>query len=117
MKGSIWSYSILGDTTTYQFGTFRYGEQSQLVLAYNLTVATSGAWTSPSSNVTYPQAWKLEFEGGDTLEVKSVLQDQEIHHAGKPGAPVFEGFVTVSGHLLGKPMDGYGAVEINAGGA
>jgi hypothetical protein len=112
IKGSIWSFTNSETSIRYDFGTFRYGEESQLVFAGNVQPSTSRNWTSSASNATYALSWVLDFEEAGSLIVESITNDQEIYDPEGMGIPVYEGFVTVSGSLLGKCANGYGVVEV-----
>lgn len=112
IKGSIWSFTNTETGIQHDFGTFRYGEESQLVLAGNVLSSNSSRWTSSVSNVTYAQSWTVDFEEAGSLIVESVLDDQEIYDPDQMGMPVYEGFVNVSGSLFGKCVNGYGVVEV-----
>lgn len=111
IKASIWAYDLGDPSTRYRFGTFRVGKDSQYLLAFDLTPNMSDIWTSPNSNITYPLSWRLDFENGDHLLVKSVRPDQEIYGPRQLSYTVYAGFVTTSGNFLGHQM-GYGVVEM-----
>ncbi|KAK7212397.1 hypothetical protein V2G26_019575 [Clonostachys chloroleuca] len=111
IKGSIWSFINPETNIRYDFGTFRYGKESQLVLAGYVQPSASHKWTSPVSNATYTQSWVIDFEDVGSLTVESITDDQEIYDPKQIGSPVFEGFVTVSGTFFGRQVKGYGAVE------
>ena len=71
-----------------------------------------GAWTSPHTNATYPSGWRLRLPGGEQLDVRPALADQELFFPGQEadvgtpgavlGAPAYwEGAVTVTGDRTG----------------
>ncbi|KAM6506970.1 hypothetical protein FALCPG4_018782 [Fusarium falciforme] len=112
IKASIWVYHLPQlSSTSYSFATVRVGEESQYVVAVDLTPDMSGAWTSPNTNVTYPLSWRLDFENGDYLLAKSVRPDQEIYGPKQLGDSVYAGYATVSGRFFGQRV-GYGVVEM-----
>lgn len=111
IKGSIWAFTNPETNMRYEFGTFRYGEESQLVLAGNVQPNTSRKWTSSVSNSTYTLSWAIDFGDAGNLTVESISDDQEIYDPKQMGSPVYEGFVTVTGSFLGKQVKGYGVVE------
>ncbi|EEU38302.1 uncharacterized protein NECHADRAFT_34615 [Fusarium vanettenii 77-13-4] len=112
IKASIWAYDLVDTDTvmTNRFATVRFGEESHLILAYNLH-ASDESWTSPNTNITYPLRWTLEFENGDKLFIASVRPDQEMYGPRAIGDSVYAGFVTAKGRFLGQRV-GYGVVEM-----
>jgi hypothetical protein len=111
IKASIWAQDLSPAVdVTYTFATVRIGE-SQLVLAYDLIPDMSNTWTSPNSGLVYPLSWKLKFENGDYLTVKSVRADQEMYGWKDPLDSAYEGFITTSGKFFGQEH-GYGVVEL-----
>ncbi|KAH7124338.1 hypothetical protein EDB81DRAFT_912533 [Dactylonectria macrodidyma] len=111
IKASVWAYDLgLPDNTTYHFATIRKGE-SQYVLAYDLIPDMSSVWVSPNSGLVYPLSWKLEFENGDHLVVKSIRPDQEMYGPDALVDTAYEGFITVSGKFFGQTR-GFGVVEL-----
>ncbi|KAL6234569.1 hypothetical protein BDW75DRAFT_231039 [Aspergillus navahoensis] len=71
----------------------------------------SAVWTSPRSGLAYPQRWELGIEARGSLEISSVLGDQEVVDPGS-GAATYLGFVTVKGVIDGKQVTGYGSAEV-----
>ncbi|KAJ4239528.1 hypothetical protein NW757_012635 [Fusarium falciforme] len=111
IKASIWAFKMgPPDDTTYQFATVRQGD-SQLVLAYNLIPDMKNTWTSPNSGLVYPLSWRLEFENGDYVVVKSVRPDQEMYGPEDLVDSAYEGFITASGKFFGQKK-GFGVVEL-----
>ncbi|KAK6213280.1 hypothetical protein QIS74_09282 [Colletotrichum tabaci] len=112
-KASIWAYDFGSPSfETYQFATVRVGEESQYVLPFDMEAGGGcGSWTSPRSNITYPQSWRLSFENGDVLDIESVRKDQEIYGAKAVSDTVYAGYVNVSGKFLGLES-GFGVVEM-----
>ncbi|KAK1675392.1 hypothetical protein BDP55DRAFT_693939 [Colletotrichum godetiae] len=97
---SIWSYGFGAPShQLYQFATIRVGEELHYVLPFDMETRGCSGWTSPKSNITYPQRWELRFENGDVLDIKS-LSDT-----------VYAGYVNVSGKFLGQEV-GFGVVEM-----
>ncbi|KXH65226.1 hypothetical protein CNYM01_13631 [Colletotrichum nymphaeae SA-01] len=111
-KASIWSYDFGAPShQLYQFATVRVGEESQYVLPFDMETRGCGGWASPKSNITYPQHWKLNFENGDMLDIKSIKEDQEIYGFQQLSDTVYAGYVNVSGKFLGSEV-GFGVVEM-----
>ncbi|GLA18145.1 hypothetical protein AnigIFM62618_005300 [Aspergillus niger] len=113
-RASIWAIDT--GSEKLRFATIRKGNGSHTIIPFTLEVGEVGAWTSPLSNYTYPQNWKLFFSNGDRLEVTSVRSDQELYSPVIRGDSAFEGFVTVSGRLLGEESS-FGLVEMAVVGA
>ncbi|KAF4541482.1 uncharacterized protein LTHEOB_8477 [Lasiodiplodia theobromae] len=112
IKASIWAYDLLASPSAEaRFATVRVGQDSHSLLAYELTPDMGDVWKSPNSNITYPLKWKLDFENGDYLWVKSIRPDQEIYGSRQIGDTVYAGFATVSGRFLGQKR-GFGVVEM-----
>ncbi|KAF7557096.1 hypothetical protein G7Z17_g928 [Cylindrodendrum hubeiense] len=111
VKASIWAYDLgLPDNTTYQFATIRLGD-SQLVLAYELVPDMSNTWVSPNTHLVYPLSWKLKFDNGDYLTIKSVRPDQEMYGPEELVDSAYTGFITASGKFFGQ-THGFGVVEL-----
>lgn len=108
IKASIWAFDT--ETTSKQFATIRVDESIH-VLAYTLTPDMTNTWTSPNTNLVYPLAWRLDFDNGDYLKVKSVRADQEMYGSRKIDDSAYEGFITVSGRFMGQKK-GFGVVEL-----
>ncbi|KAK7423662.1 hypothetical protein QQX98_000852 [Neonectria punicea] len=111
IKASIWKYDLGPPSNqAYQFATVRNGNSVE-VLAYTLTPDGTRTWTSPNSGRTYPLLWKLEFENGDHLTIKSVRDDQEMYGSLALVDSAYEGFITVRGKFEGQ-REGFGVVEM-----
>ncbi|KAH6997321.1 hypothetical protein EDB80DRAFT_754894 [Ilyonectria destructans] len=108
IKASIWAFDT--DTTSKQFATVRVDELIH-VLAFTLTPDMTNTWTSPNTNLVYSLAWRLDFDNGDYLKVKSVHAGQEMYGSRHVADSAYEGFVTVSGRFMGQKK-GFGVVEL-----
>ena len=71
-----------------------------------------GHWRSPTTGITYSSGWVLTLPGGH-LTVRPDLLDQEVAVAHQQGPVYWEGDVTVSGVLDGRPVHGVGYTELN----
>ncbi|MCC6453645.1 MAG: carotenoid 1,2-hydratase [Caldilineaceae bacterium] len=66
-------------------------------------------WTSPTTGVTYPAAWRLTAPAFDlNLEITPLLRDQEM----KVSYVYWEGAVNAEGSMAGAPVAGRGYVEL-----
>ncbi|KAH8656333.1 hypothetical protein BGZ61DRAFT_510826 [Ilyonectria robusta] len=111
IKASVWAYdSTEPSKDTANFVTIRR-DTGNTVMGYTLTPDASNVWTSPKSGIVYPLAWKLNFENGDHLVVKSIRDDQEMYGPMTNSDSAYEGFITVTGSFLGQKR-GFGLVEM-----
>ncbi len=80
--------------------------------AAGLTV--TGRWTSPESGVTWPSGWRLVFPNAALpdadldLTLEPILEAQELNLSFR----YWEGAVRVTGSAAGKPVTGWGYVEL-----
>lgn len=76
-------------------------------------VTTLGHWRSPKSGATYPALWRLEIPAWNAdLTLQPTLADQELLTARSTQVTYWEGSVTVTGQVAGKPVTGQGYVEL-----
>jgi len=95
--------------TTAVYGTQVLADGSTLDLAADSVRAeATGSWTSPHTSGVYPSGWQLTLPGGERLELRPQLQDQELYfpRAGGQGSGAgalayWEGAVTVTGDRTG----------------
>jgi predicted secreted hydrolase len=95
--------------TTAVYGTQVRADGSTLDLgADSVRAEATGHWTSPHTGGVYPSGWLLTLPGGERLELRPQLQDQELYFpAGSDQAPgagalaYWEGAVTVTGDRTG----------------
>jgi predicted secreted hydrolase len=102
--------------TTAVYGTQVLADGSTRDLAPgSVRAEATGSWTSPHTGGVYPSGWVLTLPGGERLELRPQLQDQELFFPGLtgqasaltdqgPGAAVpayWEGAVTVAGDRTG----------------
>ena len=108
-RASIWA--IDAGSQKFRFATIRAVDGSHTVIPVTVEASENHAWTSPLSNYTYPQNWELVFSNGDRLKVSSVRRNQELYSPVIRSDSAYEGFVTVSGRLLGEDAS-FGLVEM-----
>lgn len=53
-------------------------------------------WTSPRTGVRYPVEWRLHLAGGRTLQLRPLMDDQELDSRSSTGAVYWEGAVRLS---------------------
>lgn len=72
-------------------------------------ISTEAVWRSPHSNGEYPSRWRIQVPSvGLDLRVQPQLADQELNVT----VVYWEGSVRVSGEREGRPISGYGYVEL-----
>jgi predicted secreted hydrolase len=69
---------------------------------------STGSWTSPHTGAVYPSGWLLSLPGGERLDVRPLLDDQELWFPGSSSAvggvgamAYWEGAVSVTGDRTG----------------
>jgi predicted secreted hydrolase len=68
-------------------------------------------WTSPHTGAIYPARWRISIQTPDgpiTLEITPLMPDQELNSA----TAYWEGASRITGTDNGKPVQGYGYVEL-----
>ncbi len=81
----------------------------------SLHTTVLGAWTSPTTGITYPSGWHLDVNSPQlqaALTVIPLLKDQELVVKSSTGNIYWEGAVSVQGQLDGSELDGQGYVEL-----
>ncbi|KAI3527908.1 hypothetical protein CSPX01_16627 [Colletotrichum filicis] len=107
IRASIWYSDTAEPSQQLRFATIRAGDGLHLV-RFKMTPGNATTWTSPVTNTTYAQDWKLYFDNGDFLTIKSIRQDQE---KGSGAARFYSGIVEAGGSLFGQEK-GFGFVDI-----
>ena len=70
-------------------------------------------WTSPASGAAYPVEWRVAVPGRQAdLAVTAALDAQELDTAASTGVTYWEGAVTVTGRVGGRPVRGRGYLEM-----
>lgn len=78
-----------------------------------MKITPRGKWRSPRSAAVYPMGWRVELPGfGVALELRPVLQDQELVTTGSTRVTYWEGAVDVNGTFGGTAVRGLGYVEM-----
>ena len=96
-----WSDAVIVDPT---------GEATRLRFGDEITLESTGAWTSPVDRAVYPSGWRIAIPTrGWDLTIEPRLPDQELDLSFR----YWEGSVTVSGSGEGgTPVAGRGYVEL-----
>ena len=70
-------------------------------------------WKSPASNAVYPMGWRIRVQPfGLELEVRELLQNQELVTKASTQVTYWEGAVTATGRFGGTLVSGSGYVEL-----
>jgi len=95
------------------FASIREAVGQQVLAPITSATPSNRTWTSTQSNITYNLDWTLTMTGDTSLQLKLITGDQELTTT--TGASlVYEGFLTVTGTYKGKPITGYGLMEVVA---
>jgi predicted secreted hydrolase len=77
------------------------------------TIAVDGEWTSPGTESTYPSGWTITVPDHElAMTVTPSLRDQELDTRATTGVIYWEGESVVAGTHRGRPVAGYGYVEL-----
>lgn len=86
---------------------------SRSLAATDFRIEPLGSWTSPHSQATYPQPWRLTVPSLDlSLELVPLLADQELRTSRSTQVTYWEGAVSITGTSQGRPMTGQGYAEL-----
>jgi predicted secreted hydrolase len=99
-----------GDAIGIFEGTLLMADGSQTrISSEDFTLEVLDEWTSPTSGITYPSAWRLTAPAYDlALELTPLIRDQEM----KVTYVYWEGAVNATGTMGGEPVNGRGYVEL-----
>jgi predicted secreted hydrolase len=77
------------------------------------TLEPQRTWTSPITRAQYPVAWRLRIpDAGVDLEVRAVVDQQELATTRSAGVSYWEGAIDVSGQVRGHDTRGRGYLEM-----
>jgi predicted secreted hydrolase len=79
--------------------------------ASKIAITSTGAWTSPQTNITYPSGWNVVLPQG-SLTVKPQIENQELVTLKTTNNTYWEGTCTVSGTIDNKAVTGKGYTEL-----
>lgn len=99
-----------GSTSPYSGGTVVAPQgETHPIHAEDVHLDVVDTWTSRSSGIQYPAAWRLGIAEAETLlDIEPLFADQELELSIR----YWEGAVRVSGIYDGRPVDGFGFVEM-----
>lgn len=87
--------------------------RTQSLTAQDLTIEPRSHWTSPRSKARYPQRWRITAPSvGLSLDVRSLLADQELNTSHSTRVTYWEGAVSATGQAQGAAVTGRGYVEM-----
>jgi len=70
-------------------------------------------WQSPRSGGRYPAAWQVTIPSAElSLSIVPNLADQEMRTPGSTAVTYWEGSVSITGEMAGRPVKGKGYVEL-----
>ena len=99
----------------YAAGTLRRGPRTVRLAPTDFTLTPREHWISPRTGARYPTSWNIAIPAENlTLEVRTLVADQEFATTGTEGITYYEGAVrSVDGRAVGYvEMTGYaGAIE------
>jgi predicted secreted hydrolase len=79
----------------------------------DFTIAVDGQWTSPRTGTVYPSGWIITVPDHElTMTVTPSLPDQELDTRATTGVIYWEGEAVVAATHRGRPVAGYGYVEL-----
>jgi predicted secreted hydrolase len=79
----------------------------------DFTIAVDGEWTSAGSGTTYPAGWTISVPKHElTMTIAPSLPDQELDTRATTGVIYWEGEAVVAATHRGRPVAGYGYVEL-----
>jgi predicted secreted hydrolase len=85
----------------------------QHLTATDIHVEVLDHWTSKTSGGQYPSRWRLAVPSLNlSLDIRTLLPDQELTTSRSTQVTYWEGAVEVSGHLHGMPVAGQGYAEL-----
>ena len=78
-----------------------------------MRITARSQWKSPQSGATYPSRWRVELPSFNiALDVRPLIEGQELITRGSTGITYWEGACDVSGTFGGVPVRGDAYVEM-----
>ncbi len=87
--------------------------RTQHLSATDVELTPLTTWTSPASNATYPQQWRVTIPALNlSLQLTPLLADQELRTGRSTQVTYWEGAVDVTGTEKNEPIRGQGYIEL-----
>ncbi|MCC6140396.1 MAG: carotenoid 1,2-hydratase [Nitrospira sp.] len=87
--------------------------RTQHLSATDVELTPLTTWTSPASNATYPQQWRVTIPSLNlSLQLTPLLADQELRTGRSTQVTYWEGAVDVTGTEKNEPIRGQGYIEL-----
>lgn len=111
-KASVWAIDNASPYRRDRFATLRVEDGGDMkVIPVTYSPVSGSSWTSNQTGIEYPQTWALDFGTDGHLTIQSTVKNQEMAGSTKFNT-AYEGFVVAKGQLHGKPVTGWGVVEM-----
>ena len=79
----------------------------------DFAITVDGEWTSPETGTTYPSGWTIAIPDHElSMTVTPSLPDQELDTRATTGVIYWEGEVVVAATHRGRPVAGFGYIEL-----
>jgi predicted secreted hydrolase len=103
-----------GSTDPASSGTFvDHDRRTQHLTVKDFSMESSTFWTSPNTNVRYPQRWHIVIPSLNlSLDITPRLADQELITSRSTQVTYWEGVIEVNGVAQGKTIKGQGYMEL-----
>lgn len=108
----IWSCPMTADSAPRGWATILHADGTQSVMTIDPTLGATGEWVTPATGSRYPTHWKVAIPLLDVvLEVEPSPLEQEVVSVA-PMLSKYEGASRISGSWAGRPVTGFGCVEL-----
>jgi len=109
---SIWSCPMTAGGEPRGWATILHADGAQSVMTIDSVLGATGEWVSPATRSRYPTHWKVAIPLlGAVLDVEPSPLEQEVVSV-VPMLSKYEGASRISGIWSGKPVSGFGCVEL-----
>jgi predicted secreted hydrolase len=114
-NGNDYMIYVIRDSSgkiTSTLGTLTDAEgKSTEIDTSKIGITSTGSWTSPQTNITYPSGWNITLPQG-SLAVKPQIENQELVTLKTTNNTYWEGTCTISGTMDNKAVTGKGYTEL-----
>ena len=110
----LWQVRAADGSHPLSYGTLARPDGSTVSLeAGQFSITGRGSWTSPTTAITYPAAWRLELPREQLIiDLAPTVADQELDTRPSSGVIYWEGSQTVTATKAGQPLGGQAYVEL-----